>query len=249
MINQDEVLFEYNKLKEFMRPYLKNSLKIRDERQNSAVRKEFSVKGETIHRGFYCPSPVFDIVVGNCNRGNLLNRLTSRSKPNYIYYYDENNRITVVEKHHSLGTDYELLWYVDNAVMSVGFENGNRLGYYTKCVYDGEKILSYDYYKNLDYRKNIDTHFLGCEYYEADKCIDYRGETYRYIDGTFKAVDIDTVTVIIVGMETIHRKTYSFKLDNEGYLSTYFAEDRWFTQNKNHSVNEYEYEVNLKRKI
>ena len=129
MINQDEVLFEYNKLKEFMQPYLKNSLEIFNERKNHAVRKEYSVKGECIHRGFYCPSPTFDIVIGNCNRGKLLKRLTSRSKLCYAYYYDENDRMTVIEQYHSLGTNYELLYYSDNWVLSIGFDQQNELQY------------------------------------------------------------------------------------------------------------------------
>ena len=42
--------------------------------------KEYALNGETIHRGYYCPSPIRDIVISNCNRGRLLKGSIKSSK-------------------------------------------------------------------------------------------------------------------------------------------------------------------------
>lgn len=39
---------------------------------SNIVRKEYSSKGSEIHRGFYCPSPVQDVVIGNCKEEGFL---------------------------------------------------------------------------------------------------------------------------------------------------------------------------------
>lgn len=38
------------------------------------IKVEYTKGGETIHRGFYCPSLVKDLIVGNLKRGKLLKK-------------------------------------------------------------------------------------------------------------------------------------------------------------------------------
>ena len=54
-----------------------------------SFREEKSRGGENIHRGFYCPSLIQDIVVGNCKRGSLCK--SNNPKATYTHYFDSNN--------------------------------------------------------------------------------------------------------------------------------------------------------------
>ena len=58
--------------------------------------REYSKGGESMHRGYYCPSPVYDLLVGNVNRGRLLKRRPAVSY-DYIYYLNEARQIIMVD--------------------------------------------------------------------------------------------------------------------------------------------------------
>ena len=62
----------------------------------SAVRFEYAAAGD-IHRGFYCPSPVLDIVIGNVHRGRILKRVTARSKISHRFGFDAGNTLVYAE--------------------------------------------------------------------------------------------------------------------------------------------------------
>jgi hypothetical protein len=57
------------------------------------VRNEYASGGESLHRGYYCPSPTLDKLVGGLNRGRRLQKPRSNSHYYYKYYFDDNNRI------------------------------------------------------------------------------------------------------------------------------------------------------------
>ncbi|XEC94050.1 hypothetical protein AB6A23_22320 [Paenibacillus tarimensis] len=42
--------------------------------EKNIVRLAYSKGGEVIHRGFYCPSPVMDIIIGGMKRGRLFKK-------------------------------------------------------------------------------------------------------------------------------------------------------------------------------
>ena len=63
--------------------YNSHCLRILEEMSREVLRKEYSVGGEVMHRGYYCPNPIGDIIIDNAKRGRLLKRLTERSKPSY----------------------------------------------------------------------------------------------------------------------------------------------------------------------
>ena len=57
---------------------------------------EYAKGGKTFHRGYYCPSPVQDLIVGNANRGRLLKRRPAVNY-DYIYYLNEARQIIMVD--------------------------------------------------------------------------------------------------------------------------------------------------------
>lgn len=46
--------------------------KLFDYAQSAICSTEYGRGGEFFHRGYYCPSPILDIIVGNANRGKLI---------------------------------------------------------------------------------------------------------------------------------------------------------------------------------
>lgn len=80
---------ECERLKALAAPYADKKEELAREISDSIVREEQAVGGETLHRGFYYPSPVYDIVVGNVHRGNVLKRVTSRSKVIWRYGFEK----------------------------------------------------------------------------------------------------------------------------------------------------------------
>lgn len=139
--------------------------------------REYSKGGEGTHRGYYCPSPVIDLLIGNVSRGRLLKRRPAVNY-DYIYYLNEARQIIMVD---------------DFAT----WENGRKTLYTREFVFHRENVeTSVEY--NLDW-------FLGyihmysaslCDY-AAGKLRAYRHlnmHTYRRDDGSFYA-DKDSYTL------------------------------------------------------
>lgn len=74
--------------------------------------------GETIHRGYYCPSLIYDIVVGGANRGKLLKRL--KNPATYVYGFDESGNLVSVKNNDS-GTE-ECIWRNGDLELGVTFD-------------------------------------------------------------------------------------------------------------------------------
>ena len=70
----------YSFLLEDSRELLNMALTVSKEEHEERMQKckelvntyQYAVGGELLHRGYYCPSPVKDIVMGNCNRGKMI---------------------------------------------------------------------------------------------------------------------------------------------------------------------------------
>ncbi len=140
------MLSEKNRLAEkvdYYTPLLKN---LRDLAVKSAVRKEYSNNENGIYRGYYCPSPVDDLIIGGCRRGKLLKRITKRTNPDKEYLFDSNNRLVAVN---SLldwkAVHTEVLIYEDNLVTGINIDNyDNSIIKLSECIYDSDnKIKSF----------------------------------------------------------------------------------------------------------
>ncbi len=126
--------------------------------ENSIVRKEYGRGGEVMHRGFYCPSPIQDIIIGNCNRGRLIKN--PRKPPDYEYGFDQDGKLLSVKQFfNEIGNAYEteLLFYEGDTVNSVSYQKeewGNRIGWLTRCVYENGLIKTYDMASIFDPRES-----------------------------------------------------------------------------------------------
>ncbi len=61
----------------------------------TVVREELSA-GSDMTLGYYCPSPVVDLLIGNVHRGKILKRITKRSRPDHKYGFNSDNQMVSV---------------------------------------------------------------------------------------------------------------------------------------------------------
>lgn len=107
-------------------------------------------KGGDIHRGYYCPSPIHEHVIGNCKRG-IRTKKFPEYKNNIIRreYIFADNKLLMVKTFYSediVNSHNEYLLYYDNNVFSICFDNAGNLSCYTRCIYnENYKIIRYDF--------------------------------------------------------------------------------------------------------
>ncbi len=76
--------------------------------------------GSNMHRGYYNPSLVYDLIVGGNKRGRILKKHTARCSDYYRYYYGTDDRLMKVEyvlNNQVRSTEY--IQYRDNYVLGV----------------------------------------------------------------------------------------------------------------------------------
>ena len=163
--------------------------------EKEVVREEFSTGGETIHRGYYCPSPVQDIIVIGSKRGRLLKRLTEKSKPTYKYGFNAKGEMLFAKNLH-YGFDFEtieLMVRQEHTEIGITFSEEFGIQEVSECVYSNGKLVSY-------------AHGFGPR---------LRKEDYTYIENGPLEVNIYDYCGL-----TQHYK-YNFQRDEEGYLQSF----------------------------
>lgn len=91
-----EIYMQYkSKFQEYANKYKGEYESAFDKANKDAVREELC-SGSDMNLGFYCPSPVQDLIVGNVHRGKILKRITKRSKPDMKYGFSEDNKATYI---------------------------------------------------------------------------------------------------------------------------------------------------------
>lgn len=138
---------------ELCKSYDKNFFEAMANAADSAHRRELSKGGGTIHRGYYCPSPIKDRVIGGCKRGRLVSRLPSKADAVYEYFFNESNELTLVNKYaveqgQMYYTQGELIEKKGSATQSVILEDMLHMPYISgisECGYDNGSISLYEY--------------------------------------------------------------------------------------------------------
>lgn len=230
----DFMLSEKNRLAEkvdYYTPLLKN---LRDLALKSAVRKEYSNNENGIYRGYYCPSPVDDLIIGGCRRGKLLKRITKRTNPDREYLFDSNNRLVAVN---SLldwkAVHTEVLIYEDNLVTGIDIDNyDNSVSEISECTYNSDDKITSFLTASVSWKKAIRTKIDEIElekysydesglneaeiisYYESDKVIENiikkSFENNLTLEAKLGLPDCDT-----------SYEHYIFHHDNDGFIDKY----------------------------
>lgn len=97
-----------------------------------------------LHRGYYCPSLIYDLIVGGVKRGRLLKKLTARSKSYFLYGFDDRNRL-IWSKHfinnYRVQTEYFL--HTDESIYGFTVDAKGRLEIITEEVYEDNRLVCY----------------------------------------------------------------------------------------------------------
>lgn len=114
--------------------------------------QEYARGGCTIHRGFYCPSPVLDIITGGNDRGHLVHKSKSSIPFDYLYLKAD-NKLKIVDKYvrHCDSTShlYQREFIIDNGEETVApiyrmVSNQHDLFFLSMCNYDSAgRIMQY----------------------------------------------------------------------------------------------------------
>lgn len=167
------------------------------------VLMEYGKGGAVLHRGFYCPSPVFDLIVGNTNRGVLTKHRPK--KFDFIFYKDELDRLIVVD------------WYSE-----FGFSEREFL------IYNGESVIAPTYSVRGIPGEDALSRIVVCKYSSTGKITNYqlldigmdalREESYIYhpVSGLLNR---STLTQSFRGM--VNSEAYQFYHDENGLVKAY----------------------------
>ena len=202
----------------------------------ATVRKEYA-SGSTLHRGYYCPSPTYDIIVGNTKRGKLLKRLTVVSKPSHEYGFDANGKLLYckwIRKGKTIYTEY--LVYEDDRIFGLTVSCGGDLSYFTEELWSDGKLT--DYSNGLFLPK--DGEYFCIEISQEHYTYDVQGlsacEMHRFMQTPFIHPGVpETVLARIPQMVYQHIGKFRFQRKN-GFLISY-------TNQQGHA-----YQVHTKRK-
>ena len=107
------------------------------------TKKEFAANSRYLHRGFYCPSPAFHIVVSNSKKGKLLKQPTKRSNITHIYHI-HNEDIYMVEYFlNNTPTGKEYIQWDQNIRFGYVFNHWGQLGGVSVETYNNGQLQNY----------------------------------------------------------------------------------------------------------
>lgn len=146
---QSEIYQSYHKLLDqesfrlygVMQRFLLQLESIRASCLGQTIRQEMAVQCRYLHRGFYCPSPVFDLIVGNSRRGRILKKPSKRSSPAFTYGFDSNGKLQWSRDH--LTNTYEYLIYEDEKIYGLSVGEDSNYCTLSEETYQGKKLVSF----------------------------------------------------------------------------------------------------------
>ena len=83
--------------------------KLADTLSESAASTVYGVGGEEVHRGYYCPSPIMELVVGNVRRGQRRTHPSDPAKCPFHFYLDTAGRLLCVDRYSLRKNDHPRL--------------------------------------------------------------------------------------------------------------------------------------------
>ncbi|MDQ8739434.1 hypothetical protein [Paenibacillus sp. LHD-38] len=160
--------------------YADRLTQLRTSAEEKIVRHAYSKGGIVIYRGFYCPSPVLDLVVGGMKRGRLFKKkIPKLGEYSYEYGFDQDEKMLRVKRANEFEGeipenifDEEYLIYVGNVEYGLQFNYLGGLDAVSRCTYENGKLMKYE----------------QC-YCGMEEFADLHYEEYRYEDDLLSEVD------------------------------------------------------------
>lgn len=163
--------------------------------------------GGTIHRGFYCPSPVIDIIIGNARRGKLLQRSSKRSRILHEYGFDRNDDLCYAKEYLNGSHVFtEFLSHSDHVTMGITMDTTGQLTAVSEEAHQEGKLQTYRYAQY-------------CQLEQEAVCFSLRIEQYRYDDEGLYECDVLTFAPV---SQIVEHDAYLFSR-KEGCLDRYIV--------------------------
>lgn len=182
--------------------------------------------GGNLYRGYYCPSPIEDIVVSNCKRGKLYSTVPRVYA--YKFHFNSDNQLISAFLHdENVAIDtFEYIFYLPDTCFGVQFSAYGYINHIAISKYQDSKIIQFNL-MNLSWQND-----------DVFSVLSIHTENYQYEDGKLKYTEekefYSSIPVII-------KKEYEFFHDDNGYLNSYKMID-----GQNHV---YQQKIKIKRKI
>lgn len=154
-MNWTPYLQECEEMASFARSEEKNLTEVLSQAEQNVTRMEYGRGGEMMHRGYYCPSKVSDIYIGNIKRGRIIKKLASNSKPSYLYGFNSKNELILVTRVHEVGNTYEVIRRQGNIELGIIFSQSLDIEAISKCVFDDGRLQSYTFYHYTFYNSRV----------------------------------------------------------------------------------------------
>lgn len=193
---------EMEQIRQKVKYYAPDAQKLCAEAKEKVVRWEYGTESY-MHRGYYCPSPIGDIVLGNNKRGRILKRVTSRSHPVFQYGFDEDDNLIYVKNTYQ----EEVILYSREKMIGITVGK-DGIDVYSECDYKDQKLVSY-------YTADVYGWEEGILSGELNK------ENYYYSEnGLLESADL--ISLLQCAYPILQQIRFYFNHDEEGYLSEYY---------------------------
>ena len=110
--------------------------------KEKSVYQKYGFGGELLHRGYFCPSLVQDLILGNANRGRILNNPSTKisTKPyTYKFGFDAKNKLTYIEN----DMYFEFINYKSQLEIGVQVDKTMEINTLSICSYNGKQLGDY----------------------------------------------------------------------------------------------------------
>lgn len=131
------------------------------------IRREYATGGELLHRGYYCPSRIMDLVTGNVNRGHVISNKSNKRNIAFTYGFDKDNHLITIVRPFSK----EFVIRKNDVQIGVCFSREGRVETLSECTYyHGNQIATYTLYLFSPSEHRV-VEFSSEEYTYRDDCI------------------------------------------------------------------------------
>lgn len=174
-------------------------------------------KSKALHRGYFCPSPIEDIIIGKTKRGILSNK-NNKSGQFYKYYFDANGHIAIV----------------------LAYYNG-ELKHFENLINFGDRAYGVEYHQGIDLCFNEISTFSECIYNKNNQIVQY---TYCLLNPIMNCVmEITQECYFYVDKKlTESERTYliaTSAASQRSYTKFLCSKDKYFYKSENGKLCEY----------
>jgi len=211
---------------------------------------EYGYGGEVLHRGYYCPSPVIDIVIGRANRGRHSKRKNEKKETDYIFYKNKDGRLVMVDTYGEFRDSGRVLCSREFILYEQGrtvapqfeFEKGSKpinIVSLTLCDYEAGRLTRYR-------RLHMHSHIENGTVVKLMKNRQLDAEDYSYDSSGL--LEQSTIGDMLPGYtpDFSHEFTCRFFHDEDGFLHAY---QEVYDKNKGFEPIVYKVPKNKMRKI